>query len=233
MTDVLSYSVRVIIVYFFTYLCTRAMSKKAMAEMTAYEIATIMILANVAAEPLVDKVVVKSVYGSGALVVLMLLTSRLALINKLTPVIEHTATVLIKNGQIDMDALKKVSISLNQLQGLLREKGYDNVSEVNTAILEPQGTLSVFSKAENAPVTLKDLNIKSQKKQLTLPLVMDGSIVTENLKHINKDEKWLIYEIHKQGVRDVCTEVALVELDSSWNLSVFKKSEGKDKKTKK
>lgn len=225
MIDVLSYSVRVIIVYFFTYLCTRAMSKKALAEMTAYEIATIMILANVAAEPLVDKVVVKSIYGSGALVILMILTSKLALVNKLTPVFEHTATVLIKNGEIDMDALKKVSISLNQLQGLLREKGYDNVAEVNTAILEPQGTLSVFPKAENAPVTLKDLNIKVQKEQLTLPLVMDGSIIIENLKHIKKDEAWLKNEIYKQGIKDIMYEVALAELDSAWNLSVFKKKQ--------
>lgn len=225
MIDVLSYSVRVLIVYFFTYLCTRAMSKKALAEMTAYEIATIMILANVAAEPLVDKVVVKSVYGSGALVILMVLTSRLALINKLTPALEHTATVLIKNGEIDMDALKKVSISLNQLQGLLREKGYDNVAEVNTAILEPQGTISVFPKAENAPVTLKDLNIKVQKDQLTLPLVMDGSIIMNNLNHIKKDKAWLINEIHKQGIKDINTEVALAELDSAWNLSVFKKKQ--------
>lgn len=225
MIDVLSYSVRVLIVYFFTYLCTRAMSKKALAEMTAYEIATIMILANVAAEPLVDKVVVKSVYGSGALVILMVLTSRLALVNKLTPALEHTATVLIKNGEIDMNALKKVSISLNQLQGLLREKGYDNVAEVNTAILEPQGTISVFPKAENAPVTLKDLNIKVQKEQLTLPLVMDGSIIIENLKHIKKDETWLINEIHKQGIKDIMNEVALAELDSAWNLSVFKKKQ--------
>lgn len=225
MIDVLSYSVRVLIVYFFTYLCTRAMSKKALAEMTAYEIATIMILANVAAEPLVDKVIVKSVYGSGALVILMVLTSRLALVNKLTPALEHTATVLIKNGEIDMDALKKVSISLNQLQGLLREKGYDNVAEVNTAILEPQGTISVFPKAENAPVTLKDLNIKVQNEQLTLPLVMDGSIITENLSHIKKDEAWLINKIHSQGIKDIYNEVALAELDSAWNLSVFKKKQ--------
>lgn len=225
MIDVLSYSVRVLIVYFFTYLCTRAMSKKALAEMTAYEIATIMILANVAAEPLVDKVVVKSVYGSGALVILMVLTSRLALVNKLTPALEHTATVLIKNGEIDMNALKKVSISLNQLQGLLREKGYDNVAEVNTAILEPQGTISVFPKAENAPVTLKDLNIKVQNEQLTLPLVMDGSIITENLSHIKKDEAWLINKIHSQGIKDIYNEVALAELDSAWNLSVFKKKQ--------
>ncbi|GLC31345.1 DUF421 domain-containing protein [Clostridium omnivorum] len=225
MIDVLSYSVRVLIVYFFTYLCTRAMSKKALAEMTAYEIATIMILANVAAEPLVDKVIVKSVYGSGALVILMVLTSRLALVNKLTPALEHTATVLIKNGEIDMDALKKVSISLNQLQGLLREKGYDNVAEVNTAILEPQGTISVFPKAENTPVTLKDLNIKVQNEQLTLPLVMDGSIITENLSHIKKDEAWLINKIHSQGIKDIYNEVTLAELDSAWNLSVFKKKQ--------
>ena len=57
---ILSYTVRVLLVYFFTYLSTRMMAKKAVAEMTAYEMAGLMVLANVAAEPLVDKVVIKS-----------------------------------------------------------------------------------------------------------------------------------------------------------------------------
>lgn len=81
---ILSYSVRVFLVYFFTYLATRIMTTKAIAEMTAYEVAGLMILANVAAEPLVDKVVIKSVYGVGLLVLLIIIASRLAIINKLT-----------------------------------------------------------------------------------------------------------------------------------------------------
>ncbi|OPJ59855.1 YetF domain-containing protein [Clostridium oryzae] len=63
---------------------------------------------------------------------------------------------------------------------MLLQNNYDNVSEVQAAILEPQGNLSVFSKAENKPVTLKDLNIQSDNQRITLPLIMDGNIESVN-----------------------------------------------------
>jgi len=220
---ILSYSVRVILVYFFTYLATRILTKKAIAEMTAYDIAGLMVLANVASEPLVDKVVIKSAYGVGILVVLMILTARLATINRLTVFFEHTATKVIENGQIDMKALKRMSLSLNQLVGLLRQQGYDKVSEVQTAVFEPQGTLSVFPKAENKPVTLKDLNLQSSNERITLPLILDGSIAYTNLKHIGKDESWLLCELKNKGIGNYKEEVALAELDPSWNLIILKK----------
>lgn len=223
MYTLLTYSARVFLVYFFTYLSTRILTKKAIAEMTAYEMAGLMVLANVAAEPLVDKVVVKSVYGTGLLVVLMLIVSRLALINKFTPIFEHTATILIENGQINMKALKSLSLTLNQLEGLLRQQGYDKVSDIQTAVFEPQGNVSVFPKSENKPVTLKDLNINSTDKPLTLPLILDGRIIESNLKHISKNKSWLLSQLKKQGIQNYENQVFLAELDSSWNIIVFKK----------
>lgn len=218
-----AYSVRVFLVYFFTYLATRIMTKKAIAEMTAYEVAALMVLSNVAAEPLVDKVVIKSVYGVGLLVILMALAGRLALINKFTAIFEHTSTIVIQNGQIDMKALKRLHLSLNQLEGLLREKGYDKVSDIETAIFEPQGTLSVFPKAEKRPVTLKDLNIKATNEPITVPLILDGNILKTNLNHIGRNEKWLLKELKKQGIQNYEKQVALAELDPSWNIIILKK----------
>lgn len=220
---IISYSVRVFLVYFFTYLATRTMTKKAIAEMTAYEMAGLMILANVAAEPLVDKVVIKSVYGVGFLVILMMLAARLAIINKYTAFFEHTATKVIENGQINMKALKRLSLSLNQLEGLLRQQGYDKVSDIQTAVFEPQGEISVFPKSENKPVTLKDLKIQSSNERITIPLILDGSIAYENLKHINRNETWLLKELKKQGFENYSTEVAIAELDPSWNLIILRK----------
>jgi uncharacterized membrane protein YcaP (DUF421 family) len=201
------------------------MTKKAIAEMTAYEMTALMVIANVAAEPLVDKVVIKSIYGTGLLVILMILIARLALVNKFTAILEHTATIIIKNGQIDMKALKRLSLSINQLEGLLRQQGYDKVSDIQTAIFEPQGEISVFPKSENKTITLKDMNISSNNKGITMPLIIDGKIVMENLKHIGKEEDWLLNELNKQGIENYKNEIVLVELDSSWNLVILRKSE--------
>ncbi len=223
MNVLLSYTIRIILVYFFTYLATRILTKKAMAEMTAYEIAGLMVFANVAAEPLVDKVVVKSVYGSGILVALMIIATKVALSNRFTPVMEHTATIVINNGQIDYNQLKKLNLSMNQLLGLIRQNGFDKVSDVQTAIFEPNGQLSVFPKAENKPVTLKDMNMAAPESSISLPLIIDGNILRENLMYMGKNEIWLMDELKKQGVFDPKSQVILAELDSSHNVVIFRK----------
>ncbi|KAJ49807.1 uncharacterized membrane protein YcaP (DUF421 family) [Clostridium tetanomorphum] len=223
MIDFLTFTIRVILVFYFTYLCTRGLTKKAMAQMTAYEVAGLMILANVAAEPLVDKVTIKSVYGAGLLVILMIISTRLAFKNALTPILEHTPTVIINKGNLNMKALKSTGLSLNQLEGLIRQQGYDKISDLDTVIMEPQGNISVFPKSENRPVTLKDLNIKTYEQGITIPLIMDGDILYTNLKHIKRTKDWLLQELNKQGILDYKKEVGIAELDTSWQLSVLKK----------
>lgn len=219
----ISYTIRVVLVYFFTHLCARSLSKKAIAQMTAYEFAGLMILGNVAAEPIVDKVVIKSVYGSGLLILFMFLTSRLALFNKLTPLMEHTPVVIINKGKLEMKNLKYLGLSLNQFMGLLRQQGYDKIDNLDIVIMEPQGNLSIFPKAENKPVELKDINIKPSKSDFSIPLIMDGKIIQTNLKHVNKTEEWLRKELKNQGIVDYKREIAMVEMNSSSNIIVFKK----------
>lgn len=223
MNDLFAYSIRVVIVFYLTYLCTRALTKKAMAQMTAYEIAGLMILANVAAEPLVDKVTVKSAYGSGLLVFLIIVSGRLALKNKLNPILEHTPTIIINKGKFDMKALENIGLSLNQLEGLLRQQGYDKISDLDTVIMEPQGNISAFPKPENKPPTLKDLNIKADIQGITIPLIMDGDILYSNLKHIRRTKDWLLEELSRQGISDYKREVGIAELDPKWQLIVLKK----------
>ncbi len=191
--------------------------------MTAYEFAGLMILANVAAEPLVDKVTVKSVYGAGLLVIFMIAVTRLSLKNKFTRVLEHTPTIIMNKGNLDMKALAGAGLSLNQMEGLLRQKGYDKLSDLDTVIVEPQGDISAFPKSENKPVTLKDMNIKPDSQGITIPLIMDGSIIFSNLKHLNKTKDWLTEELRKQGVSDYKREIGFAELDTNWRLTIFRK----------
>lgn len=148
MTDFLSYSIRVLLIYTFTYFGTRILSKKAIAQMTSYEMAGVILLATLSAEPLVTKVTTKALFGTGFLIFLIILTSRLTLTEKLTPILEHKLTVLVEDGQLDMGALKGIDLSLNQMKGLLRQKGYNKVADLEYAILEPQGQLSVISKSQ-------------------------------------------------------------------------------------
>ncbi|EPR12133.1 DUF421 domain-containing protein [Ruminiclostridium papyrosolvens] len=223
MQTVLTYSVRVVLVYFFTYLSTRILTKKAIAQMTAYEIAGLMIIGNVAAEPLVDKVMVKSVYGTGLLILLMLLTSRIAVSDRFTKIMEHSASVVINNGQIDFNEIKRLNMSLNVLFGMIRQQGFNRISDIEAAVFEPNGTLSVFANSQNKPVTKKDMNINVSHEPISMPLIMNGKIVRENLEYVGRSEAWLVEELKKQGINDYVHEVFLTELDSSWNLIVYRK----------
>lgn len=216
MNILISYSVRVILVYFFTYLSTRILTKKAIAEMTAYEMAGLMVFANVAAEPLVDKVVIKSVFGSGLIILLMLLTARLALKNSITPIMEHTPTILIHNGNIDFQHMKTLSLSVNQLLGLLRQQGFARVSDVGAAIFEPQGKLSVFPKPQGGPEGKGESSV-------SLPFIIDGKILKDNLRYSGKNEVWLMEKLKEQGIEDYRKQVVLAELDSQGNVAVFGK----------
>jgi uncharacterized membrane protein YcaP (DUF421 family) len=105
------------------------------------------------------------------------------------------------------------------LLSLLRLKGYANVSDVEFAILEPTGNLSVLPKSQNRPVQTKDLKINTEYEGLALPLIIDGEIQYNNLKYANLNTEWLNREIKKAGA-DKVEEIFLAELKSAGELYV-------------
>mgnify|MGYP006276740081 FL=1 len=222
MQNILSYAIKAFLIYFFTYFATRILSNKAVAQMTSYELAGVVVLATVASQPLLTNAITKTVFGIAMLVLLIGITSKLALVNKLTPFIEHTPTVVIRNGQLDMKSLRDTSLSLNELYGLLRQNGYTKATDVEFAVLEPQGKLSVIPKSQNRPVKPSDLNIPTSYEGLTLPLIMDGSIIDRNLEHAHLTKSWLVQELEKQDVVQY-KDVELAELDTQGNLRISKK----------
>jgi len=230
LTDFLSYAIRVFVIFVFTYFAARVLSKKAIAEMTAYEMAGIIILSTIAAEPLVTKVVTKAVFGTGLIALLVSLTSGLSLINKLTPFLEHTPTVVIQHGELDMKRLRQTSLSINQLMGMLRQKGYTNVTDVEFALLEPQGELSVIPKTANRPLQYKDLGViktffdPPNDGDLTVPLIMDGSLIEQNLKHVGITREALLRQLQTMGVKDYRREVAIAQIDAQKKLYISRKA---------
>ncbi len=102
---------------------------------------------------------------------------------------------------------------------MLRIKGYPKVSDVEFAIIEPDGSLSVVPKSQSRPVTPKDLNIDTQYEGLALPLIIDGEIQDGNLKYANLDRNWLQQELKKVNISNA-KEVFLAELDTQGKLYI-------------
>lgn len=135
--------------------------------------------------------------------------------------IDGEPTVVVMNGRIMEGALKKMRYRLSDFLEELRVKGLFDLSEVEFAVLETNGQVSVLKKSEFQNVTLKDLHLPSRYKGLSTELIYDGVIFDQNLRQVNLDRAWLEKELTKQGINDPA-EVFLASLDTGGNLYVDK-----------
>lgn len=135
--------------------------------------------------------------------------------------IDGEPTIIIFKGKILENELKKVRYRISDIMELLRNKDVFDLNQVEYAIIEPNGQISVLKKAECQPVTPKDMNITTSDLGISTELIYDGMIFDLNLKQLNKDRKWLMKELKKQGIKHP-SEVFLATLDSSGNFYVDK-----------
>ncbi|NEZ46848.1 DUF421 domain-containing protein [Clostridium niameyense] len=125
---------------------------------------------------------------------------------------EGEPSIVIMNGKIMENELRKMRFRISNLLELLRNQGVFDVSEVEYGILESDGKLSILKKPENNPITPKDLNIKSFKKGIGVEVIYDGKLIKQNLKTVNKSEDWLKTQLNKQGIHNF-SEVFLATID--------------------
>lgn len=135
--------------------------------------------------------------------------------------LEGEPTIVIMNGKIMDQAMKKMKFRITDVLELLRNQGVFDLNEVDFAIIEPNGKISVLKKPEFLPLTPKDMNIKVSPSGISTELVYDGIIIEENLRQMKKDKKWLMSQLNKQGIHDI-SEVFLVLLNDAGSLYVDK-----------
>jgi len=136
-------------------------------------------------------------------------------------VLEGEPAIVIMNGKIMDNVLKKMKYRISEILELLRNKGIFDVTQVDFAIVEPNGQLSVLLKPENLPLTPKDMKMAVSPSGISTELVYDGNIIEENLKQLNKDKTWLLKQLKKQGIKDI-SEVFLATLNPAGSLYVDK-----------
>lgn len=135
--------------------------------------------------------------------------------------IEGEPTIVIMNGKIMENAMRKMKYTAADIMGLLRSKDVFDLAQVDFAIIEPNGQLSVLKKAEYEPLTAKDMNISKPSTGISTEIIYDGMIISENLRQLNKDKNWVTSQLKKQGIKKV-SEVFLATLTPSGSLYVDK-----------
>lgn len=216
--EALVYIARCIIVLLFSWFCVRIIGKKSISQLTPYDFTALMIMANVAAEPLVYKISTKAFLGSLTIAAATVFIGYISLQKRFYN-LDAKPDIVIVNGKIDKDALKRNRMNLPFLLSLLRLQGYAKVSDVEFAIIEPDGNLSVIPVSQSRPVTPKDLKLDTQYEGITLPLIIDGEIQYNNLRFSKLDILWLNQEIKKSGASGA-EAVFLAELDTTGKLTV-------------
>jgi uncharacterized membrane protein YcaP (DUF421 family) len=132
-------------------------------------------------------------------------------------------TVLIQNGKIMENNLRKSRFAISDVLEELRVKGAFNVSDVEFAILETNGQVSLQLKSQKQPLTPSDLGIPTKYLGLSAILILDGNIMYNNLKNISLDEMWLLSELKKRKI-DSPEEVLLASLDTNGYLHIDRKN---------
>lgn len=117
--------------------------------------------------------------------------------------INGTPSILMNNGKLYRKNLKKAKLDLSEFMLLCREQGYFDLDEIQIAVFEHNGKLSVLPKAANRPATPEDLNITAKSTHIGVEVVMDGRVMSENLLRMGRNEKWLINQLNAQGVKNI------------------------------
>ena len=189
----LSY-LRTIILYLILIGVVRLMGKRQIGQMEPTEFVVTMLVANLAAIPMQDGgipllsglVPILTVLGVG--MILSVLSMRFVLLRRW---LCGKPVLLIENGKILQDNLRRTSITMDELTGHLREKDVLSIEQVQFAILETDGNFSVFPFPQFKPISAKDAGIEASRQFLPITIIEDGHLFRENLDLSGKDDSWL------------------------------------------
>lgn len=141
---------------------------------------------------------------------------------KLRQIIDGQPTILIKKGKIMKDALKSSRVNMDDLSMMLRKQNIFSIKDIEYAILEPVGNLSVLKKLQEQQITKSEMNIPiSTFKYIPSEIIVDGKIVYDNLKELNLNEDWLNLELNKQNIFSI-KDIFYAEIQSDGSLYIDK-----------
>lgn len=206
---------RSILIYFIVLLVYRLMGKRQIGQMQPFELVLTLIIADLATIPMAE-VSVPVLHGIVPLLTLVVVHFLLTLITMasqgVSKLISGKPSIIINPKGIDYKAMKKLSLTTDDIFAALRECGYFNISQIQYAIMETNGKLSVMPKAQFSPVTNGDMKLEVDESYLPIILVSEGKIVKENIElaGYNNDK---IEELIRQYGGDKLKNVLLLTVD--------------------
>ncbi|MGL5328648.1 MAG: DUF421 domain-containing protein [Peptostreptococcaceae bacterium] len=211
--------VRSILLYIVVLIGLRAMGKGEIAEMNAFDLVITLLISEVAAVPMGnnDIPLIHGVAAVAGLVFMQILISYLSLKFRFMRVfLSGKPSILINKGNINFEELKKQRVSIDELLEQLRVEGYFKITDVQYAILETDGNLSILPSPSYNSEPCKTFN------HLPLSIVIDGNIIKKNLHSLHKDDKWIFDILKSHKIKNI-KDVLLLTIDENDKIFIQKR----------
>ena len=186
------------------FIITKIMGHKQVAQLDFFDYVSGITIGSIGAELATElekpykPLIALAIYGLASLL-LNLLAHKIPRTRKY---INGTPTILMNDGNLYRKNLKKAKLDLSEFMLLCREQGYFDLDEIQTAIFEHNGKLSILPKAANRPATPDDLKITAKATHIGVEVIMDGRVMGENLSRMGRDVNWLTKQLNIQGCKD-------------------------------
>ena len=223
--DLLQVSFRAFLSLLTLFLVAKIIGKKQVSQLSLFDYVIGISIGNFAAEMTIN-IDSNIMFGTIAVLIYGLVAYLINILTMKSIILRRffmgKPNMVIKDGTILEKGLKTVKFDINDLLEQCRSMGYFDVSQIAYALVESDGKLSILPKAENKPLTVKDMNIKTKPSSMCANVVMDGNIMELNLKEIGKNKEWLIKEL--KNLKKDPKDILLATLDKNDNLSIFMKN---------
>ena len=215
---------RTILIYLCVLFAMRLMGKRQLGELQPEELVSTILISNLASISIESEEVpiTASLIPLFLIAALELLGSMLSFRSqKFFNLMSGRPKTVILNGQIDQNALRMLRLTTADLMEALRGKDIFDPRDVSYAIIETNGTLSAALRPERQPATLADLHLAARQTQATIPFVLDGQVLEDNLRTCGKDRAWL--ERTAQANALLSGEILLLVGNDTEDYSLLKK----------
>ena len=213
------------------FLLTKLMGNREISQLTMFDYIVGITIGSIAAEMstslennFIEPVVAMLIYGIVSFSISFFTCKSLNMRRFFT----GKAKILLDNGKLYRKNFKSAKLDINEFLMECRINGYFNLSDIQTAILEPNGRISFLPKSLKRPATPEDLNLSPPKENIVYNIILDGVLLKENLEKSGNNINWLENNLKKQGISDI-KKIFLATCDNQNNLSVYVKLDKKNK----
>lgn len=207
----------------------RIMGKRQIGQLQPAELVVTILLSEIAATPMQDNDIpmTNTIIAILVLVALEILMSAISMKSvRMRSLLQGNSLVLIREGKIDQKQMKRLRYTLDDLIEALRQKDVFDINDVQYAIAETDGSISVLLKPEKRPVSVEDMGVEKSNKNLFCVTVMDGTVIRSDYADCNMDDKKLKKIIDRAGV-DI-EDIYLLMVDKNGNVNLIEKENNLD-----